>query len=71
MIEAAAHVPARIAVLQPPGEDLIQGRSRNHSQMAESGDGLRQPPIGNARSHAALDDRGMSAHDSFNYFMAR
>ena len=55
-IQSAPHVPARIAVLQPPRENLIERRSRNHAQLSQTRDRLRQPPIGDARTHAALNN---------------
>ena len=35
MIKTPAHVAAGIAVLQAPGENRIQGCSRNHAELAE------------------------------------
>ena len=51
----------RIAVLQPSGEDLIERRSGYNTKLAEYGDSLREPPIGNTGPHAALNNLGMSA----------
>ena len=60
MIEAATHITFRIAVLQPSGEDLIERRSGYNAKLAECRDSPRQPPIGNAGPHAALNNLGMS-----------
>ncbi len=61
VIEAAAHMTVRVAVLQSSGEDLIERRSGYNAQLAECRDSPRQPPIGNAGPHAALNNLGMSA----------
>jgi hypothetical protein len=62
MVEAAAHMAARIAILEPPGKYLIQGRSGNHTELAKLRNCLRELPVGNAYSHAALNDRGITVH---------
>src|SRR5208282_5669214 len=61
-VEAAAHMPAGIAVLQAPGQDLIQGGTGNDSELAELGDGPRQPPTRYPNAHAALNDGRMLTH---------
>src|ERR1700687_5221643 len=63
MIETAAHVAAGIAVLQTPGKNRIQGRSGNYAQLAEFGNGLRQPPTGYPGTHSALNNGWKIAHD--------
>jgi len=64
VVQAAAHVSAGIAILQAPGQDSIQRRSRNHSKLAQSGNRARQPPTGDTRAHATLNDRRIIAHSS-------
>lgn len=70
MIEAAAHVPAGIAVLQSPGQDLIQSRTGNDSELAELGYCARESPTGYTCSHATLDDDWMFAHHMSEYYRA-
>ena len=53
---------ARIAVLQAPCKNRIQGCSRNHTELAELGYGLRKPPTGNTGTHSALNDRWKIVH---------
>jgi hypothetical protein len=55
-------VAAGIAILQPSGEDCIQGRSRNDSELTQLGHGPRKPPTGDARAHAALNDHRITTH---------
>src|ERR1019366_1840779 len=62
MIKPLAHVPARIAVLQPPDKNLIQSRPRNNPQMPELGHCPRQLPTGDARTHTALNNGRIVAH---------
>src|SRR5581483_6405637 len=62
-IEPAAHVAARIAVLQAPGKNQVQSRSGNHAQLAKPGNGPCQPPIGDGCAHPALNDCRKIAHD--------
>ena len=62
MIEAAAHVPAGITVLQSPGQDLIQSRAGNDSELADLGYCARESPTGYACAHATLDDGRILAH---------
>jgi len=59
-VEASPHVAARIAVLQPPGEDLVQRRTGNHTELPEPRHRPRQPPIRYSGSHAALNDNRMN-----------
>ena len=56
VIEAPTHVAARIALLQPPGENVGQSCSGNDPQLTLLGNGMRQPPSRNARSHSTLND---------------
>ena len=64
MIEAAAHVPSRIPVLQPPGEDLIQSGSRNDAELAKLRYGLGKLPTGYSGAHTTLNDRRKVTHTS-------
>src|SRR5579872_416586 len=57
LIKSAAHVAAGIAILQAPGKNQIQGRPRNHAQLAKPRYRSRQPPIRNGCAHPALNDR--------------
>ena len=60
-IQSAAHVAARIAILQPPRQDRVQRRAGDQPKLAETRNSLRQPPIRYARAHSTLD----------NYWVAR
>ncbi|OUC98390.1 hypothetical protein CA984_07035 [Streptosporangium minutum] len=51
-------MPARISVLQPPGQHDVQRRSGHHAELSGPGDGPRQPPPGHADPHPALDEEG-------------
>ena len=44
MIQAAAHMATRVAILQSACEHLIQGRAGNNAELPEPGDGAGQPP---------------------------
>src|SRR6266496_5242973 len=61
-VETAAHVAARITILQASGKNQIECGSRNYSELPELGNCLRKPPTGNAGTHSALNDRGKIAH---------
>ena len=47
-VEGAPHVPARVAVLQPPGEDLVEGRAGDHAE------GARRPTTARARRQSEM-----------------
>ena len=49
---------ARIAVLEPPHEDGIDGRPGDHAQLPGGSHGTCQLPIGNGNAHASLNDQG-------------
>ncbi len=57
MIQRAPNVPATIAILQSPRENLIQRRPGNHSQLAQAGYSPCQPPAGDTYPHTTLNDR--------------
>ena len=63
MIKATAHVPARVAILQPPGKDLVQGGSRDDPQLAKLGYSVRKPPIRDTRTHPALNNHRIAVHE--------
>ena len=54
--DRAAHVTARVAVLEPARQDHVERRSRHDSELAEARNGIRERPVRDARAHAALDD---------------
>ena len=56
VIQRAAKVPARIAILQAASQNQIQRCAGDHAQLTEFRHRLRQKPPGNARAHAALDN---------------
>src|SRR5579859_1705208 len=67
MFQPAAHVPARVAVLQPPDQNLVQRRAGNNSELPLLRNGSRQPPARYADAHSALNDHWIIAHQwSFN-----
>src|ERR1035437_213696 len=63
MIKATAHVPARVAILQPPGKDLVQGGSRHNSQLTQLGYSVRKPPTRDTRTHPALNNHRIAVHE--------
>src|SRR5262249_34919352 len=63
LLKTPAHVAARIAVLQSPGKYQVQGCSRNRSKLSQAGYRPRQLPIGDGRSHSALNYRRKMVHD--------
>ena len=60
--QAAAHMSARIAVLQSSRKNRVQGRAGYNPELPGKRNRSRQPPIGNARAHAALDQNRMMTH---------
>ena len=61
VLHRAADVAARVAVLQAPDEDRVDHRSRDDPELAEAGNGARQPPVGHRDAHPALNDGGKRA----------
>ena len=61
-VEGAAAVAARVTVLEPAGEHLLERGAGDDAEVAEAGDGLRQPPAGDGHTHPALDDSRGSVH---------
>ena len=59
VIERAAHVAARIALLQAARQHLVEGRAADHAELTFERHRPRQPPVRDPDTHAALDD----AHD--------
>ena len=55
-VQAAAHVPAGIAILQPPDKNLVESRTGNDAELSQPGDRSRQPPVRHGDPHAALND---------------
>ena len=55
MIERAAHVAARIAILEAAHQDPIQRCSRHHTELTGLRNRPRQSPIGYANTHPALN----------------
>ena len=53
------HMALEIASLEPPGKDHGQQRSRHHADLAQLRHGTRQPPVGDADAHAALNNNWM------------
>ncbi len=62
MIEPAAHVATGIAILQASDEYLIESRSGNNAELAEAGNRMGEPPVGDSCSHPALNDGGVEGH---------
>jgi hypothetical protein len=56
MRERAAQVAARVAILQPAGQDGVECCARHDPELPVPRHGVREPPGGHARAHAALDD---------------
>jgi hypothetical protein len=54
--QGAPHVPARIAVLQAPRQDLIQTRAGYDTELPNPRHGLGQAPVGYPDAHASLYD---------------
>ncbi len=65
MIEAAAHVPAGIAVLQSSDENLIDRCSGNNAELTDPGYRACQPPIGDPSPHATLNDGRQMVHAAY------
>jgi hypothetical protein len=63
--DRAAHVPARVAVLQSPRKDQVERRPRDHAELAEAGHGIRERPLRDAGAHAALNDLRQHQHGAF------
>jgi hypothetical protein len=62
---------AGVAFLQPPCQDLINGRTGNDPELSESRYSPCEPPTGHAGTHTALDDDWMFALYISNCSMAR
>ena len=56
MTQRPEHVTARVALLQAPGQDNVQARPRNHTEMTHARNRCRQAPIGNTNTHPTLDE---------------
>lgn len=61
-IKAAPHMAARIAILQPPDEDLIERRPGYNPQFTQLRDSACQPPSRNSHSHPTLNDYRIPDH---------
>ena len=61
-VQPAAHMSARIAVLKPSRQHLIERCPGDHSELAELRDCSRESPVRYPNSHAPLNDRRMLAH---------
>jgi hypothetical protein len=55
-------VAAGIAILQATRKNCVKCRAGNNPKLPGKGNGPRQPPIRNARAHAALDKYRMLTH---------
>ena len=62
LLQRPTDVSAGVAELQAPRENDVESRARNDSQLPGLRDGARERPAGNARPHAALDDRRVGRH---------
>jgi hypothetical protein len=51
-----------IAIRKPPYQHLIDGSAGNNSELTQTRNRLRQPPIRDADSHPALDDLWQLKH---------
>jgi hypothetical protein len=51
-----------IAILQAPGEDVIERGSGDDSELAALRHGAREPPTGDAGSYATLDNLRTTTH---------
>jgi hypothetical protein len=49
-------VAAEVAILEAPGKNVVERRAGDDPQVAQARDGLREPPIRDGDTHAALDD---------------
>ena len=56
LLQRAADMAFRVAILQAARQDFIQGGSGDDAQLAQPGYGAGQPPVRNAGAHAALND---------------
>jgi hypothetical protein len=61
-VEAALHVSALVAIGNPPHKELVKRRAGDHSELAEFGHRLGKTPVGDAYTHAALNDFGKLHH---------
>jgi len=55
-LHGPADVATHVAVLQPPDEEVVQGRPGHHAQLPLQSYGPGQRPPGHTDSHTPLDD---------------
>jgi len=58
VLQRPADVSARVAVLQAPRDDRVQGGAGDDAQLAEAGDDAGELPRRDGHPHAPLDDHG-------------
>ncbi len=65
-VESTAHgaiqISAHVSVSEAADEDLVERGPGDYAELSEFGDGLRQPPVGDARAHAALNNLREPGH---------
>ena len=69
--EAAAHGASGVAILETADEDLIESGAGDDAELAEAGDGLSEPPAGDAGAHASLNDERVLEHACVNDFTSQ
>jgi hypothetical protein len=55
-------VAAWVAIGKATDKELVKCGSGDHTELTELGDGLGETPVGNAHTHATLDDFGKLHH---------
>jgi len=63
-VDCPAHVAFAVPVHQPAHKDLVQGRAGDFPELTGLRNGMRQPPVGDAHAHSALNNLGKSKHQS-------
>jgi len=62
-IQAAAHVSAGVAIGESADKERIKRRAGDDAELTEFGDRVGQAPVGDAHTHATLNDLGKLHHE--------
>jgi hypothetical protein len=62
--QSAAHMAARIAILQAARKNRVECCAGNNAKLPGEGHSPRQPPIGDACAHSTLDQYRMLSHSA-------